>query len=209
MTDRSDRKLQQVPLASFNYRHEAEFAAGFLQDAGIPYRLQIEDPAMGLSVTNSATLWVAAMDERKARQVLDHELEVSEDEEDWADDDQWSAGDPDEGSGGAGPGGPSSAGAAPARSATGRPSAPVERSGPPERGIRNAKPDLTLRQRVLALGGGVGVSAILGIEAVREASMGVPVGVALVAMILVLAGVFGWAPGPLRRLLGALSGDAP
>ncbi|MDX1646320.1 MAG: DUF2007 domain-containing protein, partial [Longimicrobiales bacterium] len=73
MSQREDRKLQQVRVASYNYRHEAEFAAGFLKDAGIPYRLQIEDPTLGLSASDAATLWVAAVDERRARAVLDHE----------------------------------------------------------------------------------------------------------------------------------------
>jgi hypothetical protein len=43
MSDRIDKKLEQVAVAEFTYRHEAEFAAGFLTDAGIPHRLQIDD----------------------------------------------------------------------------------------------------------------------------------------------------------------------
>ncbi|MDX1493233.1 MAG: hypothetical protein R3253_04095 [Longimicrobiales bacterium] len=203
MTERSDRKLQQVPLASFNYRHEAEFAAGFLQDAGIPFRLQIEDPTLGLSATDSATIWVAAMDEGRARQVLDHEVvdsqeEWADDSEEWADD-SWSAKALEEETEGGG-----ASLTTPTRTeadATG-----ASRPGPSR---RKPQSDLTLRQRVMALGGSVGVSATLGVEIVRDASMGLPVVVAALAAVLALAGVFGWAPGPLRRLLEALSGDAP
>jgi len=82
MSERNDRKLELIPVASYNYRHEAEFAAGFLEDAGIPYRLQIEDPTLGLSATNSATLWVTAMDEQRARRVLEEERAVEPVEDD-------------------------------------------------------------------------------------------------------------------------------
>ncbi|MDH3424291.1 MAG: DUF2007 domain-containing protein, partial [Gemmatimonadota bacterium] len=71
MSDRQDRKLDEVVVARYTYRHEAEFAAGFLKDAGIPYRLQIDDPSLGISVSTSATLWVLGMDERRAREILD------------------------------------------------------------------------------------------------------------------------------------------
>ena len=71
MTDRIDRKVGNVFLAEFVYRHEAEFAAGFLDEAGIPYRLQLDDPAMGMTVSAPATLWVRGMDLQRAREVLD------------------------------------------------------------------------------------------------------------------------------------------
>jgi hypothetical protein len=65
----------EIPLARYSYRHEAEFAAGFLDEAGVPYRLQIDDPAMGIAVGMSATLWVRGADEAHAREVL--ELDAS------------------------------------------------------------------------------------------------------------------------------------
>ena len=71
MTDRVDKKLGTVVLANYAYRHEAEFAAGFLEEAGIPYRLQIEDATLGLRPSNSATIWVRGMDLREAREVLE------------------------------------------------------------------------------------------------------------------------------------------
>lgn len=180
MSKRSDRKLRQIPVASYNYRHEAEFAAGFLDEAGIPYRLQIEDPTLGLSATNSATLWVAAVDERRARRVLEHEATAADMDETRdggvADEDDV------------------------ARVGTRR-SLPADIHG-------NVRPDLTLRERVLALFGSVGLGATLGVEAVRETAGWIPLVIALLAVSLTLMAVFGWAPGPLKRLLSALSGDA-
>ena len=43
MSGNTDRKLQDVVVARYQYRHEAEFAAGFLDDAEIAYRLQVDD----------------------------------------------------------------------------------------------------------------------------------------------------------------------
>ncbi len=71
MSGRTDRKLQDVVVARFQYRHEAEFAAGFLDDARIPYRLQVDDAAMGMMISIPATLWVRAVDLRRAREILD------------------------------------------------------------------------------------------------------------------------------------------
>lgn len=71
MKDRIDQKLQDAAVARFRYRHEAEFAAGFLDDAGIPYRLQVDDAAMGMTIATPATLWVRGMDLVRAREVLD------------------------------------------------------------------------------------------------------------------------------------------
>jgi hypothetical protein len=72
VTPRIDRKLDQVAVAEFTYRHEAEFAAGFLEDAGIPYRLQIDDAGgdLGLTLGRSAIVWVRAIDFERARDVL-------------------------------------------------------------------------------------------------------------------------------------------
>jgi hypothetical protein len=73
MSERVDRKLQEVPLAEYRYRHEAEFAAGFLSDAGIPFRLQFDDAGgadLGLSMSRPAVLWVRTVDAAAAREVV-------------------------------------------------------------------------------------------------------------------------------------------
>lgn len=62
---------RQVPVASYGYRHEAEFAAGFLDDAGVPYRLQLDDPALGTSVAMRATIWVLSTDLDRVRDILE------------------------------------------------------------------------------------------------------------------------------------------
>jgi hypothetical protein len=71
MSDRVEKKLQEVVVAEYRYRHEAEFAAGFLDDAGIPYRLQIDDPGLGMMVSTPATIWVRGMDVEHAREILE------------------------------------------------------------------------------------------------------------------------------------------
>jgi len=71
MSDRVDKKLQEFAVAEYRYRHEAEFAAGFLDDAGIPYRLQIDDPGLGIMVSTPATLWVRGLDVERAREILE------------------------------------------------------------------------------------------------------------------------------------------
>lgn len=71
MNERTDKKLESVVLAQFQYRHEAEFAAGFLDDAGIPYRLVVDDAAMGMTIASPATLWVRGMDLEAARDAID------------------------------------------------------------------------------------------------------------------------------------------
>ena len=73
MTRKVERKLQHVPIAEFQYRHEAELAAGFLSDAGLPYRLQVDDAGgagLGLSLMSPSVLWVRAVDAEVARDLL-------------------------------------------------------------------------------------------------------------------------------------------
>ncbi len=73
MSDRVDRKVQEVRVGEYRYRHEAEFAAGFLEDAGIPYRLQIDDAGgadLGLGMLSPALLWVRAVDADVARDLI-------------------------------------------------------------------------------------------------------------------------------------------
>jgi len=83
VTDRRDRKLEQVAVAEFQYRHEAEFAAGFLKDAGIPYRLQIDDAGgdLGLTLGSRAVVWVLAADLERAKDVLDFGGEGAEEDD--------------------------------------------------------------------------------------------------------------------------------
>lgn len=71
MSDRVDRKLVEVPIVRYGYRHEAEFASGFLDEAGIPYRLAVEDATLGVAASTSATIWVREMDVAKARDLLE------------------------------------------------------------------------------------------------------------------------------------------
>lgn len=63
-----------VRIAEYLYRHEAEFAAGFLRDAGIPFRLQIDDAGgadAGVTIARPAVIWVRADDADEARLILD------------------------------------------------------------------------------------------------------------------------------------------
>lgn len=71
MSEQTDQKLVEVAVAQYVYRHDAEFAAGFLDHAAIPYRLQIDDPALGFTVSAPATIWVRAMDLVTARELLE------------------------------------------------------------------------------------------------------------------------------------------
>ena len=213
MGDREDTKLREVVVATYGYRHEAEFAAGFLDDAGIPYRLQIDDPALGISMSTSAKIWVAAMDERRARAILQQELAVEpEDGEEWEGEDG-EVGEPD-----------GSATATEARRA--RPDAPgrkAARTGSKVSprptpgqdvdrtpyGVGNVQPDLTLRQRLISLGGSVAVASTLGLQAVQDAGWMATGSIAVVGAGLAVVAMVGRAPGFLQRILAALSGDAP
>ena len=73
LSERIDKKLREVPIGEFRFRHEAEFAAGFLSDAGIPYRLQIDDAGgveFGLSGTRPGVLWVSEMNAEQAQELI-------------------------------------------------------------------------------------------------------------------------------------------
>jgi hypothetical protein len=77
---------REVVVARFRYRHEAELAAGFLRDGGIPYRLQIDDAGgvdFGTTFSRPPVLWVRAADLDEARELLglDAEPESGEAEE--------------------------------------------------------------------------------------------------------------------------------
>lgn len=62
-----------VVVATFNRRHEADFARGFLEDAGIPAVLGTDDAGgadMGLAFSRQVRLLVREEDLRRAREVL-------------------------------------------------------------------------------------------------------------------------------------------
>lgn len=178
-------------MARYSWRHEAEFAAGFLKDAGIPYRLQIDDPSLGISVSSAATLWVLGADEARARDVLDindqHTPRLSS---------------------------PRSANH-PAPPKVTRPQGDVQdavvrseyRAVGIEPGGRTGS--LTLRDRALSVLGGLGLAGIGQAVFAQWSAPGVEVAVGAAAIVLILVGLVGWAPRALRDLLRAMSGSAP
>lgn len=63
-----------VVVARFHYRHQAELAHGYLQDAGIPAGLFIDDAGgmeVGLAFANPARLVVHRDREEEAREILE------------------------------------------------------------------------------------------------------------------------------------------
>jgi len=70
---RDSDEPDEVVVARFRHRHEAELAAGFLRDAGIPYRLQIDDAGgvdFGTTFSRPPVLWVRADDADEARELI-------------------------------------------------------------------------------------------------------------------------------------------
>ena len=66
-------RIPTAIVARFHYRHEAELAHGYLEDAGLDSILHIDDAGgmdVGLAFVNPARLVVRAEDEGRARQVL-------------------------------------------------------------------------------------------------------------------------------------------
>lgn len=59
-------------VGEFASRHEAELAQGFLDDAGIESRIDVDDAGgnLGLTLENEAFIVVRAADAARARQVL-------------------------------------------------------------------------------------------------------------------------------------------
>lgn len=60
-------------VASFNRRHEAEYAQGFLTDAEIPSSIVADDAGgadLGLGLSSSARIAVGERDRERALQVL-------------------------------------------------------------------------------------------------------------------------------------------
>lgn len=64
-------------VARFGFRHEAELAQGYLDDAGIESMIAVDDAGgnLGLTLENEAALVVRADEAIRARQVL-HEAGV-------------------------------------------------------------------------------------------------------------------------------------
>lgn len=66
-------------VARFTYRHDAEYARGFLEDAGIPSQLLVDDAAGHIAFSNTAALVVRDEDAERARTVLrDAEVDTGE-----------------------------------------------------------------------------------------------------------------------------------
>jgi hypothetical protein len=181
MTRRTEHKLREIPIARYSYRHEAEFAAGFLEDAGIPFRLQVDDPSLGVPIGTMATIWVLGMDAARAREVLEVDAR-------------------------------SGANPLEERSSRGAVTREVPRRPPASRftpsvGRRAAR--MGARQRGVALLL-AGVLVLLGETFLAGSGPSiVRAAMAVLAAGLGVVGIAGRAPGVLRRLLGALSGDAP
>ena len=59
-------------IADFAFRHEAELAKGYLDDAGIESFLLVDDAGgnLGLTLENDAAILVRTADAERARQVL-------------------------------------------------------------------------------------------------------------------------------------------
>ena len=67
-------RQRDVLIAEYPYRHEAEFAAGFLENAGVPFRLQTDDAGGAdsfMTIARPARLWVRADDVEEARDILE------------------------------------------------------------------------------------------------------------------------------------------
>lgn len=63
-----------ILIARFGYRHQAELALGYLQDAGIEAVLSIDDSGgadVGLAFSNPARLMVRAQDAAMACEILE------------------------------------------------------------------------------------------------------------------------------------------
>ncbi|MDE3002917.1 MAG: hypothetical protein OXU33_13300 [Gemmatimonadota bacterium] len=191
MERRVERKLQEVVVAQYSWRHEAEFAAGFLSDAGIPYRLQIDDPSLGISVSAAATLWVLGIDEVRARDVLDINEQQTP---------QLSS--------------PRSSKPPPQQKAA-HPSSPdpgaviATEYAPIRADPYRPKGAMPLRARALSILGGVGIAAIGQAAFPQWSTPGIEVALTTGGAILIIVGLIGWAPSFLKDWLSALSGLAP
>ena len=183
MTERTDRKLREVPVATYSDRHEAEFAAGVLDEAGVPYRMQLDDPSMGMSIGMSATIWVRSLDVDRAREVLEHGVNPIEHDE-----------------------------VEPAQAPAPVPerTAPPAGSGvaSPARATGAAGAPLTVRERgLLLLGSGALVAPALFLAGALHPILLAALSVG--AVLLAVSGLVGRGPEFLRRLVRAIAGEAP
>ncbi|MDG2282925.1 MAG: hypothetical protein P8L45_07365 [Longimicrobiales bacterium] len=191
MAQHTERRLQEVVVARYSWRHEAEFAAGFLDDAGIPYRLQIDDPSMGISVSTAATLWVLGRDEAAARDILDindqHTPRLSTPRS---------------------PNHPAPRRAS--RPSSADPGAAIAAEYAPvglEPGGRAS--GLPFRARSLSILAGIGIAGLERAVFPYGSTPALEVSAAALAAVLILVGIVGWAPRVMRDLLRAVSGSAP
>ena len=66
-------RIPTTIVARFHYRHQAELAHGYLENAGVDAALLIDDAGgmdVGLAFVNPARIVVRAEDEERARGVL-------------------------------------------------------------------------------------------------------------------------------------------
>jgi hypothetical protein len=69
----SRARISTTVVARFHYRHEAELAHGYLENAGVPTALFIDDAGgmdVGLAFVNPARVVVRVEDEERALKVL-------------------------------------------------------------------------------------------------------------------------------------------
>lgn len=57
-------------VASFRHRHEAELARGYLEDAGLPAAVQVDDAGGAYAGIDHARVLVREEDLRRARRIL-------------------------------------------------------------------------------------------------------------------------------------------
>jgi hypothetical protein len=185
-------------VAEYSYRHEAEFAAGLLEDAGIPFRLQIDDAGgadVGVTIGRPAVLSVRAEDVHRAREVLEPAPDgpVSPDER-------------------ASPNEPASPDE---RESPHGPASPDERAGAGGGGRRHAGPagDRSGRARLSAVERALGIVlglALVGVGAtLGDGGAAGRATCSLLGAVLIASGAAGRTVGPIRAALRALSGGSP
>ena len=187
MTDEDEGALANVRIGSYAYRHEAEFAAGFLDDAGIAYRLQVDDAAMTMSMGASATLWVRGVDGPRAREIL--ELPTGVQVGTLAR--------------------PSDAGPERSVAPEHRPHAAVPRLDPgAARAPALRHGELSSFERVLAVLLSMGLAGAGSLLPTSAAMLAIAVPLAVLSIVLCLSGLVGRTVAPIRALLRVLSGNA-
>jgi hypothetical protein len=193
-----DRHDPDVVIAVYHYRHEAEFAAGFLANAGIPHRMQADDAGgadAGVTFSRPARIWVRRADAEAARELLEvtPNAVVTDGQDEHEEEDE----DPPQGLFI-----PAARKNEPASTQNdglpGRPSDATELCGA-ERAVA-----VLLGVAFGALGAGVG-----GIAPAGQFGAVWTLGMGLLGVAMLVSGLVGRSWGPLRSLLRALSGTAP